>query len=894
MFRKKQNTVWSPHPGSQDRFMRCTVWECLLQGSRGGGKTDALLMDYARGVGKGYGPDYSGLILREATTELGDIIKKSKKYFPRMFPGCKFNEQRKIWTFAGGESLWFNYARVIEDYDQYHGQEFSIKSSTYIKTKEGDIRADNINIGDYLKTLQGYKKVTNVIKSKKVGVKLSVFDSNYCLVGEQYQGVLHPVLTNAGWQRLGLSVLSSTSLQSQFVELVTEEVQKFLLGVHQEILGSLSHFSQSNQLGSPISSVNRQLFSFVHQIYYQLISVIVHLSSSVGFDLCIDLSNLSAFLVLLNSGIFFESCEYELRNILQLLLYCEFLTSLSLQIHQFHIHQIHSILFHSLGKSILLKLLKYPLSLKYQEVKHYNHLQHSLLSVLMQDQISWNDTFAYVQTLKKVIQGYRGDCHHVYDLDDELPLQVLGTFQPYSPLQNDVQKQIPVYPQKDDHYILSERNHSQNNFYYNHPYLHGLCQTNFELNTFSVSVSACDHLLDFVDFEVEDDNHYLSSISPITNDITNNQNNQQLFLINQNCFIGWEELTNQAVPDIYLKLMSCNRSSNPKIPKKYRATCNPSGAGHAWVKQRFIDAVQEGRVLREPVTLELPNASGELVPTVVEVTRTHIFSDLRENITLLRADPLYKAKIIQMTQDNEMLKKAWVHGSWDIIAGGFFVDVWNPKVHIIRFPIAIPTSWKCIRSFDWGSSKPWSVTYFVEANGEQPFLCPFYIPKGSVIVINEIYGWTGEPNKGDMATSQTIAKRTLAMDNAIRTEYGITVQPGPADSSIYDVRDGKSIGVTMASFGLHWTRAYKGQGSRVTGWALIRQMLGAALRGELEAPHLYFLQQASHHIRTLPQMQRDPKKPEDIDSSLEDHALDGLRYGLARKYMEISRRGIGI
>ena len=65
----KANRVWAPFPGAQKRFMTCPAWECLLHGNRGGGKTDVLLMDFAQGVGVGYGADYRGLLLREATTE---------------------------------------------------------------------------------------------------------------------------------------------------------------------------------------------------------------------------------------------------------------------------------------------------------------------------------------------------------------------------------------------------------------------------------------------------------------------------------------------------------------------------------------------------------------------------------------------------------------------------------------------------------------------------------------------------------------------------------------------------------------------------------------------------------------------------------------------------------
>jgi len=346
-------------------------------------------------------------------------------------------------------------------------------------------------------------------------------------------------------------------------------------------------------------------------------------------------------------------------------------------------------------------------------------------------------------------------------------------------------------------------------------------------------------------------------------------------------WIGWEELTNHPLPNVYLKLMSCNRSANIDIPRKYRSTCNPSGPGHQWVKDRFIDKVPQQKIYYDDF----------------KQSRTHIQSNLMENKALLAADPAYQAKLLAMTQDNKMLRDAWVYGSWDLISGGFFTDVWDKNLHVLT-PFKIPKSWSVFRSFDWGSSKPWCVTYGAESNGEQPNPVPGvripFFPRGSVVIINEIYGWNGSANEGDRATSQEIAERVVGKDHAIMIEYKTKVTPGPADTSIWDVRDGTSIAASLALHRCRWTKAYKGSGSRISGWAMIRQMLGAAKRGDLESPHLYFFDLAQHHIRTLPIMQRDKKKPEDIDTDLEDHAMDSLRYLLTRKMMKFKRRKVGM
>ena len=340
-------------------------------------------------------------------------------------------------------------------------------------------------------------------------------------------------------------------------------------------------------------------------------------------------------------------------------------------------------------------------------------------------------------------------------------------------------------------------------------------------------------------------------------------------------WIGWEELTNWATNVIYLKMMSCNRSANSKIPKKYRSTCNPSGPGHQWVKDRFINVTLAGKIFYDEF--------GQ--------SRTHLVSRLNENKALLASDPLYKEKLMSMTEDNPQLRKAWVDGSWDLLTGGFFSDIWDRDVHVIK-PFRLNPKWDVYRSHDWGSSRPWCNTYIAECNGEEND-DGVWFPRGTNIVINEIYGWTGQPNEGDKATSQQIAIRTLAMDKSIEEYHKVKVYPGPADTSIWEVRDGTSIAKNMRTFGLKWKKAYKGPGSRIAGLSLIRQQLGAAKRQDMEHPHLYFFPQASNHIRVIPIMQPDKVNPEDIDTDLEDHPIDSLRYGLARKLTRIKRGKMG-
>lgn len=49
---------------------------------------------------------------------------------------------------------------------------------------------------------------------------------------------------------------------------------------------------------------------------------------------------------------------------------------------------------------------------------------------------------------------------------------------------------------------------------------------------------------------------------------------------------------------------------------------------------------------------------------------------------------------------------------------------------------------------------------------------------------------------------------------------------------------------------------------------------------------VYIFSTCTHLIRTLPALQHDPDRPEDVDTDGEDHAPDAFRYGcMARPYV---------
>ena len=330
-------------------------------------------------------------------------------------------------------------------------------------------------------------------------------------------------------------------------------------------------------------------------------------------------------------------------------------------------------------------------------------------------------------------------------------------------------------------------------------------------------------------------------------------------------FIGWEELTSWPSIDSYESMKSTNRSSYqvnsynrlPMIPRYIRSSTNPYGVGHAWVKAYFIDPAPYGTVIIDK--------DGN--------KRVALFGSVREN-PFLGED--YIKTLQSITDPNK--RKAWLEGSWDITSGGMFDDLWDATKHIVK-PFKIPSSWRIDRSFDWGSSKPFSVGWWAQSDGTDAVMADGTtraFPPKTLFRIGEWYGSTGKPNEGLRMTAKNVAVGILAREQQLGIANRVTM--GPADSAIYNVTDDASIGQNMEQQGVFWTHADKRPGSRKNGWELIRDRLSATGTDDLEKPGMLVFETCRDFIRTLPPLPRDKRDPDDVDTDAEDHIADEVRY----------------
>jgi hypothetical protein len=121
-----EELVWAPLPGSQVRFLLSPVFETILGGNRGGGKSLALLYDFAMDVGRGLGSAWRGVVFRRNYKDLDDFVNKAETWFARNY-GPKFNFLRSKSEYMGvwdtGERLLFRHMESEDDYTAFHGQE---------------------------------------------------------------------------------------------------------------------------------------------------------------------------------------------------------------------------------------------------------------------------------------------------------------------------------------------------------------------------------------------------------------------------------------------------------------------------------------------------------------------------------------------------------------------------------------------------------------------------------------------------------------------------------------------------------------------------------------------------------------------------------------------------
>jgi hypothetical protein len=295
--------------------------------------------------------------------------------------------------------------------------------------------------------------------------------------------------------------------------------------------------------------------------------------------------------------------------------------------------------------------------------------------------------------------------------------------------------------------------------------------------------------------------------------------------------------------------------SSHGVPTQLLLTGNPGGAGQSWIKGRYIDPHPMGMKV---LVRKLPSGR--------EHRYVFIPSRVENNLVLLRNDPDYINRLYLVGAKE--LVDAWLNGDWNAIEGAFFGE-FSLSRHVVQ-PVTLPKHWTRFRAGDWGSAKPFSFGWYAVSDGELP-----QFPRGALVKYREWYGMVeGQPNVGLKLTAEEVGKGIVEREAA---QEGITY--GVLDPSAFAENGGPSIAerIRIGSSNKVVFRAADNkrvaQNGALGGWDQVR----ARLKGD-ERPMIYFFSTCTHTIRTIPALQHDQVRPEDVDTDGEDHAPDETRY----------------
>jgi hypothetical protein len=287
---------------------------------------------------------------------------------------------------------------------------------------------------------------------------------------------------------------------------------------------------------------------------------------------------------------------------------------------------------------------------------------------------------------------------------------------------------------------------------------------------------------------------------------------------------------------------------------------NPGNIGHLWVKSTFVSAAPP-----MTVTTTADNEGG--------MQRQYIPAQLDDNPSMMADDPGYERRLEGL--GSESLVRAMRWGDWDVIEGAFF-DCWDPRRHVVR-PFEIPRDWSRIRSGDWGSAHPFSFGWWAIVNEKFRTSEGLWLPRGCLVRYREWYGITpGRPNVGLKMPAEQVGARLLELErddpkmaDGVLDPAAFSEDGGPSIYERISIGSGRKVHFRPAD------NKRVPQRGAMGGWDQVRGRLIGDLDG---LPMVVCFSTCVDSIRTIPALQHDQTKPEDLDTDGEDHAADEWRY----------------
>jgi hypothetical protein len=330
-------------------------------------------------------------------------------------------------------------------------------------------------------------------------------------------------------------------------------------------------------------------------------------------------------------------------------------------------------------------------------------------------------------------------------------------------------------------------------------------------------------------------------------------------------FIGWDELT-EFTESQYLFVSFSRRRRTVDLPFRtlIRATTNPGGPGHSWVKNRFrIGTVEPGQAIREDMVLP----DGEVITT----TRAFVPGRLSDNPSINQNE--YIASLMHLPEVERM---RLLEGIWDVFEGQAFREL-SMDVH--GFDYDCPNEWETYSVFDWGYAKP-SAYYIVRVD-----------PDGRLWLEHEKY-WRREQTEDDgvRKTASEIGREIAQLEIEWKVNPTVRLADPACWAPLPKFRQGESMGRSvMDDFNAAGLYFLKANNERIHGRQQIHHRLTL---DEEQRPHLQIhTRQCPVLWETLPLMRESEHNPEDlVTKDMPDHGYDCLRYACMHRQMRRTKK----
>ena len=322
--------------------------------------------------------------------------------------------------------------------------------------------------------------------------------------------------------------------------------------------------------------------------------------------------------------------------------------------------------------------------------------------------------------------------------------------------------------------------------------------------------------------------------------------------------IGVEEATTLTTRK-YQDISTCCRTSKPNWRPRIYSTTNPGGIGHAWYRTKFVVPMVERR-----------QADTVFVPARVRDNRWN--------------NPDYVRVLEGLTG---WQKRAWLEGDWDIAAGQYFTN-FRREVHVV-------TDFDDTRAVEWFAALDYGFAHYTVC------LLGCRDGDGNTFIVDEHAERLWLPQRHAAGIKAMVGRHKIGAGCGMRSAERLETRPlelGDLKRFVAgaDVFSRQGDGTTVAQqYERQGIRLRPANMDRLNGWAELMQGWGEPEAGI--SPTLFIHQRCKRLIETLPTLQHDPNRPEDVlkvDADEEgvggDDAADALRYLVATKSRAVAQR----